>query len=89
MGLDIRMPLGLLFLATGGLMTVFGLLTQGSPIYEKSLSININLIWGLMLLMFGLLMLVLAWTSRRRNTRAVHDAPTIREESLERPPRIH
>ena len=68
MGLDIRIPLGLLFLVTGGLMTVYGLFTQGSAIYEKSLSIDINLIWGLVLLLFGLLMLLLARTTNRRNS---------------------
>ena len=68
MGLDIRIPLGLLFLATGGLMTVYGLFTQGSAIYEKSLSIDINLIWGLVLLLFGLLMLLLARTANRGNS---------------------
>jgi hypothetical protein len=68
MGLDIRMPLGLLFSATGGLMAIYGLYTRGSAIYEKSLYLNINLIWGLVLLLFGLLMLVLAWTSNRRKS---------------------
>ena len=67
MGLDIRLPLGLLFLVTGGMMTVYGLFTRGSAIYEKSLSVNINLIWGLVLIAFGLLMLLLARTARRRN----------------------
>ena len=32
MGLDIRLPLGLLFLVTGGMMAVYGLLTHGSAI---------------------------------------------------------
>jgi hypothetical protein len=43
MGLDIRIPLGLLFLATGGIMSVYGFLTRGSAIYEKSLGVNLNL----------------------------------------------
>jgi hypothetical protein len=30
MGLDIRLPLGLLFLVTGGMMAVYGLFTRGS-----------------------------------------------------------
>ena len=46
MGLDIRIPLGLMFLVTGGLMALYGLFTAGSAIYEKSLDMNINLIWG-------------------------------------------
>lgn len=68
MGLDIRLPLGLLFVATGILMSVYGLFTQGSAIYEKSLSMNINLIWGLVLLLFGAIMLLLAWNARGRNS---------------------
>jgi hypothetical protein len=65
MGLDIRLPLGLLFVVTGGMMTVYGLFTHGSAIYEKSLGIDINLIWGLVLLGFGMIMLLLAWTAGR------------------------
>jgi hypothetical protein len=56
MGLDIRIPLGLMFLITGGLMALYGLCTRGSAIYEKSLNMNINLIWGGLMLVFGLVM---------------------------------
>lgn len=73
MGLDIRMPLGLLFLATGGLMAVYGLFTRGSAIYEKSLDININLAWGLILLLFGLVMFWLGKTSNRRMSKGNPD----------------
>lgn len=59
MGLDIRIPLGLLFLATGGIMSVYGFLTRGSAIYEKSLGINLNLGWGIGLFLFGLVMFVM------------------------------
>ena len=47
MGLDIRLPLGLLFVVTGGMMTVYGLFTHGSAIYQKSMGIDINLVWGI------------------------------------------
>ena len=56
MGLDIRIPLGLMFLVTGALMALYGLFTRGSAIYEKSLNMNINLIWGGLMLVFGLVM---------------------------------
>ena len=59
MGLDIRIPLGLMFLITGGLMAIYGLFTRGSAIYEKSLNININLIWGGLMLVFGLVMYIM------------------------------
>lgn len=70
MGLDIRLPLGLLFVVTGGMMTVYGLFTRGSAIYEKSLGIDINLIWGVVLSLFGLAMLLLAYLDRRRTANA-------------------
>jgi hypothetical protein len=59
MGLDIRMPIGLMFSALGVMLTLFGLLSD-RRIYEKSLGININFIWGLALLAFGIVMLLLA-----------------------------
>ncbi len=35
MGLDIRIPLGLIFLIIGGIMSLFGLITRGSAtLYE-------------------------------------------------------
>jgi hypothetical protein len=65
MGLDIRIPLGLMFLVTGGLMAVYGLFTRGSAIYEKSLDMNINLIWGSLMFVFGLVMYILGRRPRR------------------------
>lgn len=56
MGLDIRIPLGLIFLITGGMMTIFGLFTRHSDIYEKSMGINMNLGWGAVMFLFGLVM---------------------------------
>jgi uncharacterized membrane protein len=58
MGLDIRIPLGLIFLITGGMMTVYGLFTRHSAIYERSMGVNVNLIWGIVMLVFGLVMFV-------------------------------
>ena len=65
MGLDIRIPLGLMFLVTGGLMALYGLFTRGSAIYEKSLDMNINLIWGGLMLVFGLVMYIMGRRPRR------------------------
>jgi len=59
MNLDLRLPMGLMFTLTGLILFFFGLATQGSPIYEKSLGFNANLIWGVVLLIFGALMLML------------------------------
>ncbi len=57
MGLDIRIPLGLIFLLIGGLMSVYGLFTRNAAdIYEKSMGINLNLTWGAIMFVFGLIM---------------------------------
>lgn len=63
MGLDIRLPLGMIFLAIGLLMTIYGLVTLGSPIYAASMGLNLNLIWGVVMLLFGG---VMGWLGRRR-----------------------
>ena len=55
MGLDIRWPIGLMFTLIGALLAVFGLVKGSESI---SLGININLIWGAVLLVFGVLMLL-------------------------------
>ena len=59
MGLDIRMPIGLMFSALGVMLTLFGLFSD-KRIYQVSLGININFIWGLALLAFGIVMLLLS-----------------------------
>jgi hypothetical protein len=66
MGFDIRLPIGLMFSTFGLLLTVYGLATSGAEQYvEHSLGININLWWGLALLVFGGVMLGLVRRSRR------------------------
>lgn len=54
MGLDIRWPIGLMFSLIGVLLTIQGAANGPS---DKSLGINIDLIWGVVLLIFGVLML--------------------------------
>lgn len=64
MTFDLRLPLGLMFTLYGVMLTAYGLFAD-KAIYEKSLGININLIWGVVLLAFGLLMLRFALRARR------------------------
>ena len=65
MGLDIRIPLGLIFLITGGIMSVYGLFTRGNvALYQRSLGINLNLTWGLIMFVFGLIMFVVGRRQR-------------------------
>jgi uncharacterized membrane protein YoaK (UPF0700 family) len=57
MGLDIRVPLGMIFLIIGGIMGVYGLVTHGdATIYEKSLGVDLNLTWGAIMFVFGAIM---------------------------------
>jgi hypothetical protein len=58
MGLDIRLPIGLLFSVIGLLLVGFGALGD-KVIYQRSLGLNVNLAWGAVLLVFGLIMLLL------------------------------
>ena len=60
-GLDLRYPIGGLFAVLGVLLTGWGLVTNGDQgLYERSAGVNINLYWGLVMLVVGILFLVLA-----------------------------
>lgn len=67
MNFDLRFPIGILFTAYGAILSAYGLATQGSEMYKKSLGININLSWGIILFVFGALMLTFAIRSRSRD----------------------
>jgi hypothetical protein len=72
MGLDIRIPIGAMFSILGALLALFGVygaITK-SEIYQKSLGINVNLWWGLVMLAFGALMF---WLGRRSDGLAKQD----------------
>jgi len=66
MHLDVRVPLGLLFLLLGLILVVFGL-TSDPVIYQQhSLGQNVNVFWGAIFAVFGAAMLLL---SRRGKSR--------------------
>ena len=67
MGLDLRWPIGLMFSLIGALLVIYGLITNSNAeTYARSLGININLYWGLLLLVFGGTMLALAWKGSKK-----------------------
>jgi len=67
MGLDIRWPIGIMFALVGALLVVFGAATSSDvEMYRHSLGININLIWGVVLLVFGAAMLLGAFFGRNK-----------------------
>ena len=55
MQFDLRYPIGILFTLYGLLLTVYGFVGNKEQ-YARSLNININLVWGIVMLVFGLLM---------------------------------
>jgi sulfite exporter TauE/SafE len=58
---DIRIPIGLMFTIVGILISVFGFFTMSNTeMYQKSLGINVNIIMGVLMLVFGLIMLYYA-----------------------------
>lgn len=78
MNLDLRIPMGLMFTLTGLILTVFGFRTKGdAALYAKSLGINANLWWGIVLLIFGLTMYLMG---RRRQLRLAKEPPPPVEE---------
>jgi hypothetical protein len=67
MGLDIRFPIGLMFSIIGILVAGYGLVTgSNKELYQRSLDININLIWGIVLLIFGAWMLLMAIRAKKQ-----------------------
>jgi multisubunit Na+/H+ antiporter MnhG subunit len=56
MGLDIRLPIGGFFAIIGIVLAAYGLFGDPS-IYQRSLGIDVNTIWGLVLVVFGAAML--------------------------------
>lgn len=59
MGLDIRWPIGLMFTLIGILLTAYGAANSAASVtVVAGEKININLIWGVVLLVFGVAMLL-------------------------------
>jgi hypothetical protein len=63
MSFDLRFPLGIMFSIFGLILTGSGLF-GGPALVQKSLGVNINLWWGLVMLLFALAMLLLAWRAK-------------------------
>jgi hypothetical protein len=66
MQLDLRIPMGLMFTLVGLILVVFGIATNGSPMYQKSMGMNINVVWGVVLLIFGGTMFLLGRARQKR-----------------------
>jgi hypothetical protein len=64
MGLDIRWPIGYMFLIMGIILAAYGIFSNPT-IYAQSLGMNVNLIWGAILAAFGIVMLLLARSGKK------------------------
>jgi hypothetical protein len=87
-GLDIRTPIGGLFTVLGGMLAVYGLFapgSSGSP--DRSSGANVNLWWGLVMLVFGIVLLLMARRAMSRPVPADRvngaSAPQVRERATE------
>lgn len=79
--MDLRTPIGLLFTIVGILLTIFGSLHDNGQYIKTGL--DIDLIWGIVLLAFGVFMLILA--RRTGGNAAETAAETPRELGEETP----
>jgi len=61
MSFDVRLPIGLLFLAMGALVAIYGLTAAPRAVTGE----NIDLIWGLIMAAFGAVMLGLTVLARK------------------------
>jgi multisubunit Na+/H+ antiporter MnhG subunit len=64
MKFDLRLPIGILFSIYGALLATYGLLGNKEQ-YTRSLGMNVNFTWGIVMFIFGALMLFFA----RRGTK--------------------
>jgi len=73
--MDLRLPIGLLFLLLGVILTVFGVMTNAdTAMYAPSAGVNINRAWGIVMIVFGVLMTGLARrASSRRQPRGARE----------------
>ncbi|HMD55122.1 MAG TPA: hypothetical protein VKJ65_11285 [Phycisphaerae bacterium] len=63
--LDLRLPIGIFFLLVGLVMTVYGIVSP-QMVPNISQQINVNLDWGILLLVFGALMTLFGARAQRR-----------------------
>lgn len=70
MGLDIKIPIGLMFTLLGLILAILGIVTAGNTeMYEQSLGFNINLFTGIIMLVFGGFMLFTSRLFKKKNTK--------------------
>ena len=63
-GMDVRLPIGILFTGIGALLILAGLITSAADLRLATVGFNINLAWGAVLLVFGLAAIALSRATR-------------------------
>lgn len=67
--LDVRLPMGLLFLLLGLILVGYGLAADPAIYATHSLGQNVNVTWGAIFSLFGIVMLILAAKAKKTNPR--------------------
>lgn len=63
--IDLKLPLGALLTFYGLVLTLYGIVTK-PEFYQKSLYLNLNLIWGIIMLVIGVLLLFMAYKTKAK-----------------------
>lgn len=63
--LDVRLPIGIMFTLFGAIIAIYGMVSDPA-IYQRSLDININFWWGLVMIVFGVSFLIMAWRASKK-----------------------
>jgi len=66
-GLDIRAPIGGLFSLLGLMLAGYGMVAGSRTTSDVAPVTNVNLWWGLVMLLFGIFMLVLSRRAMKRS----------------------
>ena len=60
MDIDLRIPMGMMLSMTGAVLAAYGLATRTrADLYAKSFGMNVDLWWGIGILIFGIIVLSL------------------------------
>ena len=65
--MDVRMPIGLLCAGIGLLLIWAGVSTPAADLKLDAIGFNINLVWGAVMLAFGLGAMALAWRAEKHD----------------------
>jgi hypothetical protein len=64
MNLDVRIPMGWLFLSLGIILVAYGFIADPAIYVKHSLGQNVNLLWGGIFVAFGVVTLLIARTKK-------------------------